>query len=427
MIKINTKKAVSVLDKASAIKAKELLLSRQGAGNDFLGWLDLPEDITAEMLEECNGVAEAWKQKNVNLVVVIGIGGSYLGAKSVIEALSHTFISSGVKIVFAGNNLSSDYHSELLDLVKQSNAALVVVSKSGTTTEPAVAFRILREYMESQYGREEAVERIVAVTDRYKGALHSLSVEQGYKMFFLEENIGGRFSVLAPVGLLPIALAGFDIKAFVQGAKDMRNSDLEDAIEYAAARNQLYKGGKKIELLTVFNPKLQYVSEWWKQLYGESEGKDGLGIFPASVCYTTDLHSMGQYVQDGERTLFETFLMVKDANREVIIPNDERNIDTLNFLSGKTMEYCNAMAAKGTAIAHLDGGVPNIQIEMDKLDEYHLGQLFYFFEFACGVSAYMLGVNPFDQPGVEDYKKNMFALLGKPGYEELREKLQSIK
>ncbi|MBQ3742296.1 MAG: glucose-6-phosphate isomerase [Bacteroidales bacterium] len=408
-----------------ALAAQVVLEEESGAGNDFLGWQHLPSAIGKDEIADCLGVVDRWLAKDIDLVVVIGIGGSYLGAKAAIEALSHTFANQlgthGLKVVFAGENLSEDYTAELLDLVKVRNAACVVISKSGTTTEPAVAFRLVKNHLEEAYGKAEARERIVAITDKARGALKSLSNQEGYKTFVIEDNIGGRFSVLTPVGLVPIALAGFDVAAMVKGAKDAekalgaRKAD-NPAVQYAAMRNLLYDGGRKIELFASFNPKLQYLGEWLKQLFGESEGKDGKGIFPASVIFTTDLHSMGQYIQDGERMLFETVITVENAGREVTIPSDPQDLDGLNYLAGKHVEHCNRMAQLGTKMAHIDGGVPNLDIRVDKLDEYHLGQLFYFFEKVCGISAYVLGVNPFNQPGVEAYKKNMFKLLEKPGY-----------
>lgn len=414
-----------------AIGALDVLDRRTGAGNDFLGWLDLPENTSEELVAACEAVVEDWKKAGINLVVAVGIGGSYLGAKATLEALSHTFSSQlgAPQVVFAGHNLSEDYHSELLDLMEQRETAVIVISKSGTTTEPAVAFRIVKEWMEKRYGQEQARQRIVAVTDAARGALKGLADREGYHTFVIPDDVGGRFSVLTPVGLLPIAAAGFDIRALLQGARDMaalcrEQSEANPAIQYAAARNALYRSGKKIEILVNFTPKLQYIGEWWKQLYGESEGKQGLGIFPASVNFTTDLHSMGQYIQDGERTLFETVLSVEAPKRNLEIPIDPENLDGLNFLAGRRMEACNRMAELGTRLAHIDGGVPNIRLEMPRIDEYHLGALYFFFEKACGISAYMLGVNPFDQPGVEDYKKNMFALLGKPGYEEQTREIQ---
>ena len=408
-----------------ALAAQVVLEEESGAGNDFLGWQHLPSAIGKDEIADCLGVVDRWLAKDIDLVVVIGIGGSYLGAKAAIEALSHTFANQlgthGLKVVFAGENLSEDYTAELLDLVKVRNAACVVISKSGTTTEPAVAFRLVKNHLEEAYGKAEARERIVAITDKARGALKSLSNQEGYKTFVIEDNIGGRFSVLTPVGLVPIALAGFDVAAMVKGAKDAekalgaRKAD-NPAVQHAAMRNLLYDGGRKIELFASFNPKLQYLGEWLKQLFGESEGKDGKGIFPASVIFTTDLHSMGQYIQDGERMLFETVITVENAGREVTIPSDPQDLDGLNYLAGKHVEHCNRMAQLGTKMAHIDGGVPNLDIRVDKLDEYHLGQLFYFFEKVCGISAYVLGVNPFNQPGVEAYKKNMFKLLEKPGY-----------
>ena len=408
-----------------ALAAQKVLEEETGAGNDFLGWQHLPSAIGKEQLDDCLSVVNCWVEKQIDLVVVIGIGGSYLGAKAAIEALSHSFAnhlsSHGPKVVFAGENLSEDYTAELLDLVQLRNAACVVISKSGTTTEPAVAFRLVKNLLEETYGKEEARERIVAITDKARGALKSLSNQEGYKTFVIEDNIGGRFSVLTPVGLVPIALAGFDIEAMVRGAQEAElvlseRSAANPAVQYAAMRNLLYDGGRKIELFASFNPKLQYLGEWFKQLFGESEGKDGKGIFPASVIFTTDLHSMGQYIQDGLRILFETVVTVENAQRSVTIPADGQNLDGLNYLAGKHVEHCNRMAQLGTKMAHIDGGVPNLDIRIDKLDEYHLGQLFYFFEKVCGISAYVLGVNPFNQPGVEAYKKNMFKLLEKPGY-----------
>ena len=408
-----------------ALAAQKVLQEETGAGNDFLGWQHLPSSIGKAEMDDYMDIVNRWIEREIDLVVVIGIGGSYLGAKAAIEALSHSFScqlgSHGPKIVFAGENLSEDYTAELLDLIHVRNPACVVISKSGTTTEPAVAFRLVKNYLEQTYGKKEACERIVAITDKARGALKSLSNQEGYKTFVIEDNIGGRFSVLTPVGLVPIALAGFDIEAMVRGAQDtekaLKEAGTENpAVQYAAMRNLLYDSGKKIELFASFNPKLQYLGEWLKQLFGESEGKDGKGIFPASVIFTTDLHSMGQYIQEGERMLFETVITVDNARREVTIPSDPQNLDGLNYLAGKHVEHCNRMAQLGTKMAHIDGGVPNIDIHVDKLDEYNLGCLFYFFEKVCGISAYQLGVNPFNQPGVEAYKKNMFKLLEKPGY-----------
>lgn len=422
------------LDKA--YEAFDVLENESGAGNDFLGWKHLPTQTPDSLISECEAIRDSWKAKGINLVVVIGIGGSYLGAKCALEALSHSFakqLSSAkdaMEIVFAGHNLSEEYMCELMDLVNERNAAAVVISKSGTTTEPAVAFRLIKNYIENKYGKSEAAERIVAVTDAKRGALKSLSDQEGYKTFVIEDNVGGRFSVLTPVGILPIVLAGFDMRAMMKGAAEMeeacaKRTEENPAIQYAAMRNLLYDNGKKVEILVSYNPKLQYLGEWWKQLYGESEGKDGKGIFPASVNFTTDLHSMGQYIQDGERMLMETVVSVKKSNRSMEIVNDPQNLDGLNFLSGKPVEHCNAMAELGTKLAHIDGGVPQLSVTIESINEFNLGGLFYFFEKACGISAYILGVNPFNQPGVEAYKKNMFALLGKPGYEAQAEELKS--
>ena len=421
---------------AKALEALKVLEDESGAGNDFLGWKHLPTQTPESLITDCEAIRDDWKGKGVDLVVVIGIGGSYLGAKCALEALSHNFSKQlsakkdAPEIVFAGNNLSEEYISELMDLVQERNVACVVISKSGTTTEPAVAFRIIKQYIETKYGKAEAANRIVAVTDAKRGALKSLSTQEGYRTFVIEDNVGGRFSVLTPVGILPIVLGGFDIRAMLKGAAEMEAacavaSEENPAVQYAAMRNLLYaEYGKKREILVSFNPKFQYLGEWWKQLYGESEGKDGKGIFPASVLFTTDLHSMGQYIQDGERMLMETVVTVEKASRSVIIESDEQNLDGLNFLAGKHVEECNAMAELGTKLAHIDGGVPQLGVTVEKIDEYNLGQLFYFFEKACGISAYILGVNPFNQPGVEAYKKNMFALLNKPGYEAQGEELR---
>ena len=415
---------------AKALEALKVLEDESGAGNDFLGWKHLPTQTPESLITDCEAIRDDWKGKGVDLVVVIGIGGSYLGAKCALEALSHNFSKQlstkkdAPEIVFAGNNLSEEYISELMDLVQERNVACVVISKCGATTEPAVAFRIIKQYIETKYGKAEAANRIVAVTDAKRGALKSLSTQEGYRTFVIEDNVGGRFSVLTPVGILPIVLGGFDIRAMLKGAAEMEAacavaSEENPAVQYAAMRNLLYaKYGKKIEILVSFNPKFQYLGEWWKQLYGESEGKDGKGIFPASVLFTTDLHSMGQYIQDGERMLMETVVTVEKASRSVIIESDEQNLDGLNFLAGKHVEECNAMAELGTKLAHIDGGVPQLEISIDRINEKTLGAIFYFFEFACGISAYTLGVNPFNQPGVEAYKKNMFALLEKPGFEE---------
>ena len=416
-----------------AIDALGRLDSGNCPGNDFLGWNHLPTETPESLVDDCIEVVDKWICMGVELVVVIGIGGSYLGAKASIEALSHSFANyletNGPRVVFAGQNLSEEYTAELMDLVGTKNVAAVVISKSGTTTEPAVAFRLIKSHIEQRYGKKEARERIVAITDRQRGALKSLSNQEGYKTFVIEDNVGGRYSVLTPVGLLPIALAGFDIKAMMEGARMMESvcaapNDENPAVRYAAMRNALYDSGKKVELLVGFNPKLQYIGEWWKQLFGESEGKEGKGIFPASVNFTTDLHSMGQYIQQGERMLFETVINVEQSRREVVIEADAQNLDGLNFLAGKRVEHCNRMARLGTKLAHIDGGVPNIEVVVDHIDEQTLGALFYFFEKSCGISANILGINGFDQPGVEAYKKNMFALLDKPGYEDKGEELR---
>ena len=414
---------------ADAKRANALLHSGEGAGNDFLGWVNLPSSITAAELEEIKSVARKLRER-AEVVICIGIGGSYLGAKAVLEAMTNSFESlkrekKNPTVLFAGENISEDYTYELLDAIKDYSVAAIVISKSGTTTEPAIAFRLIKAELERRYGKAEAAERIVAITDKARGALKTLATQEGYPTFVIEDNVGGRYSVLSPVGLLPLAVAGVDVDAFVEGARDMERLTSEatpiehnPAAHYAIVRNELYKAGKKIEILGSYEPKLQYIAEWWKQLYGESEGKDGKGIFPASVTLTADLHSMGQYIQEGERTLFETIISVKHSKYEVKVEADEANLDGLNFLTGKRLSDINKMAELGVRIAHVDGGVPNMQIEIERIDERTIGQLLYFFEKGCGISGYMLGVNPFNQPGVEAYKKNMFALLDKPGYEE---------
>ena len=418
---------------AKAASAMEKLHNGTGAGNDFLGWLNLPSSTTAEVLDEIEQAA-AVLRANCEYVVCIGIGVSYLGAKAVIEALSDSFAAykpaKGPKVLFAGQNIGEDYLYELQSLLKDKKFGIIVISKSGTTTEPAIAFRILKEMLEKQAGKAEAAKLTIAITDAKKGALRTLATEEGYKTFVIPDNVGGRFSVLTPVGLLPIAVAGLDIKQLVAGAAAMETATATDdniAITYAKTRNALYQAGKKIEILVNYNPKLHYVSEWWKQLYGESEGKEHKGIFPASVDNSTDLHSMGQWIQDGERSIFETVISVAKQQHETIIPTDDANLDGLNFLAGKHVDEVNKMAELGTTIAHVDGDVPNIHITIPALTEFWLGQLLYFFEKACGVSGYILGVNPFNQPGVEAYKRNMFALLDKPGYEAeskaIREKI----
>ena len=399
-----------------------------GKGNDFLGWLHLPSGISEEMIQDIEQTAQQLRT-TCDAVVVAGIGGSYLGAKAVIEALSDSFSwikkKQGPAILFAGNNISEDYLAELTELLQDRRFGIINISKSGTTTETALTFRLLKTQLEQQLGKEEASKRIVAITDKAKGALRQLATQEGYKTFVIPDNVGGRFSVLTPVGLLPIAVAGFDIRQLIAGAVEMEKISGKDvdfaqnpAAIYAATRNELYRSGKKIEILVNFHPKLHYLAEWWKQLYGESEGKDGKGIYPASVDFTTDLHSMGQWIQQGERIIFETVISVATPEKKVIFPHDEENLDGLNFLAGKRVDEVNKMAELGTQLAHVDGGVPNLRIEIPALNEFYIGELIYFFEKACGISGYVLGVNPFDQPGVEAYKKNMFALLEKPGYEK---------
>jgi glucose-6-phosphate isomerase len=435
-ISLNFDKTFDFISKDSVYSYKQAienhgraLFNKTGKGNDFLGWTNLPSSISEAELADFEATAAKLVAKNIDIFVVIGIGGSYLGAKAVVDALSDSFAHLKTRknpfILFAGQNISEDYLFELRQLLKTKEYAMAVISKSGTTTEPALAFRLLKQDIEEKYGKAEANERIVAITDASKGALRSLATTEGYKTFVIPDDVGGRYSVLTPVGLLAIAVAGFDIRALVKGAVDMEvatgvNVPFEENLsaQYAAVRNELYKNGKKIEILVNYNPKLHFLAEWWKQLYGESEGKDGLGIFPAAVDFSSDLHSMGQYIQEGERTLFETVISVASPDREVRIPTDAADLDGLNFLAGKRVDEVNKMAELGTMLAHVDGGVPNIQIVLPKLNEYFLGQLIQFFEVACGLSGYTLGVNPFDQPGVEAYKKNMFALLEKPGFEE---------
>ncbi len=412
-------------------KHNKALHEKTGKGNEFLGWVNLPSSISESNIKEIESTADTLR-KNCEVVVVIGIGGSYLGAKAVIEALSNTFYllqenKKGPIVLFAGQNIGEDYTSELLSLLENKKFGVVVISKSGTTTEPAIAFRLLKDLLEIKFGKEVAKKLIVAITDAKKGALRTLATQEGYKTFIIPDDVGGRFSVLTPVGLLPVAVAGFSIRELIKGAKHLEDTtkpgmqfENNPAAIYAAARNALYRKGKKVEILTNYNPKLAFVSEWWKQLFGESEGKENKGIFPAAVNFTTDLHSMGQYIQEGERMLFETVLTVKDTDKKIEIPFEKDNLDGLNFLANKRIDEVNKMAELGTLLAHLDGGVPNIVIEISKLNEFYLGQLFYFFEKACGISGYILGVNPFDQPGVEAYKKNMFALLDKPGHEANR-------
>ncbi len=412
----------------TAEKFNALLDNGTGRGSDFLGWVHLPSSITEEELNAVEAAATILRER-CDYVINVGIGGSYLGARAVIEALQNSFEAyrsdrENPVILYAGNNIGEDYLSELLQFLRDKRFGIIYISKSGTTTEPAIAFRLLKGLLESQVGREDARERIVAVTDSAKGALRRMADEEGYRSFVIPDNVGGRFSVLTPVGLLPVAVAGFDIRRLVRGAADMQAMTASDipfsdnpALRYAAARNALYAEGKKIEILANFHPKMHYIGEWWKQLFGESEGKEEKGIFTATVDLTTDLHSMGQWMQEGERTIFETVISVENQDTCLTIPSDSADLDGLNFLAGKRVDEVNKMAELGTRLAHVDGGVPNIRIILPQLDAYYIGQLFYFFEKAVGVSGYMLGVNPFDQPGVEGYKNNMFALLNKPGYE----------
>ena len=437
MLKLETKKAVQFIgaEAVSSLKSKvkaaqEALENGTCPGNDFLGWLHLPSSITAEFLKEIQEEAELLRSM-CDAIVVAGIGGSYLGARAVIEALSNSFDrKNGTEILFAGNNIGEDYLAELSDYLKDKKFGVINISKSGTTTETALTFRLLKKQCEVQRGKEEAKKVIVAITDAVKGAARAAATKEGYKTFVIPDNVGGRFSVLTPVGLLPIACAGFDIAQLIKGAADMEeacsiNTPFAEnpAAQYAAVRNALYQDGKKIEILVNYQPKLHFMSEWWKQLYGESEGKENKGLFPASVDFTTDLHSMGQWIQEGERTIFETVLSIEEPNRTLLFPSDEENLDGLNFLAGKRVDEVNKMAELGTQLAHVDGGVPNMRISMPKLDEYNLGQVIYFFEIGCGISGNVLGVNAFNQPGVEAYKKNMFALLKKPGYEKESEEI----
>ena len=422
---------IKALD-AEVAAATSKLYDGNGEGNDFLGWLRLPSETSDSLIEEISSTA-AQLRSLCDYVVCIGIGGSYLGAKAVIEALSDSFATlkqhNGPQVLFAGQNIGEDYLYELQSLLSDKKFGIIVISKSGTTTEPAIAFRLLKEQLEKQVGKAEASKRIVAITDANRGALRKLATEEGYKTFVIADNVGGRFSVLTPVGLLPIAVAGFDIKALIDGARTMEAASLNGenncVAAYAATRNALYRAGKKIEILVNYNPKLHFLGEWWKQLYGESEGKDHKGIFPAAVDNSTDLHSMGQWIQDGERTIFETVISVGEQQLKVVIPTDADNLDGLNYIAGKRVDEVNKMAELGTVIAHVDGGVPNMRITLPALTEFWLGQIIYFFEKACGVSGYILGVNPFNQPGVEDYKRNMFALLNKPGYEAESKAIQA--
>ena len=415
--------------------AADLLVSKKGAGNDFLGWIDLPVNYDKEEFARIKVAAERIKNDS-EVLLVIGIGGSYLGARAAIEFLRHNFynmvskeIRKTPEIYFVGNNISSTYMKHLIDVIGERDFSLNIISKSGTTTEPAIAFRIFKELLENKYGKEEAAKRIYATTDKCRGALKGLATEEGYETFVVPDDVGGRFSVLTAVGLLPIAVSGADIDKLMEGAASGRQIALEapfeenDALKYAAVRNILHNKGKAIEVLANYEPSLHYISEWWKQLYGESEGKDQKGIYPASLDLTTDLHSLGQFIQDGARIMFETVLNVENVAEKIVLKEEPVDLDGLNYLAGKTVDFVNKNAMNGTILAHTDGQTPNIMVNIPEQNEFYLGQLFYFFEFACGVSGYILGVNPFNQPGVEDYKRNMFALLGKPGYEKEREEL----
>ena len=437
VLNLNVNQAKSFLNdevyesvKKEIVEAHKVLRAQTGKGNDFLGWLNLPVDIDLEEVDRIKKAAERIKAQS-QVLLAIGIGGSYLGARAALEMLKKYFGNTGVEVIFVGNHISSTYINQLLKYLEGKDFSINVISKSGTTTEPAIAFRIFKDYIEKRYGKEEAKNRIYATTDKARGALKSLSNAEGYETFIVPDNIGGRFSVLTPVGLLPIAAGGVDIDQMLAGAKAAyelyKEEDVEknDALLYATYRNALYRSGKKIEMLINYEPRLQFFAEWWKQLYGESEGKDGKGIWVTSASFSTDLHSLGQMIQDGERTVFETVLNVLEPEENITIEADKDNLDGLNFLAGKTVDYVNKMAMSGTMIAHVDGGVPNLRLDIPSVSAYNFGYLVYFFELACGVSAYTLGVNPFDQPGVEAYKKNMFALLGKPGYEELKAALEA--
>lgn len=442
MIKLNYSKASEFINddeiknmKTAVLGAQRTLDEKNGAGCDYLGWTALPANYDINEFERIKKAA-AKIRENSDVLVVIGIGGSYLGAKAALDMLTNSFYNlldksdrKAPQILFAGNSISSNYLYDLINLVKDKDISVNVISKSGTTTEPALAFRIFKELLEKKYGKDGAKERIFATTDKAKGTLKSLSDAEGYETFVIPDDVGGRFSVLTPVGLLPIAVAGIDIDAMMQGAKDAMEEykkpyEENDCLKYAALRNILLRKGKTTEIMVNYEPCMQYFSEWWKQLFGESEGKDGKGIFPASVNFSTDLHSMGQYIQDGARIIFETVLKVDEPTNDIIIDEVDGNIDGLNFLAGKGVNYVNSKAFEGTLLAHTDGKVPNIVINIPKIDAYHFGNLVYFFEKACGVSGYILGVNPFNQPGVEAYKKNMFALLGKPGYEDMKADLE---
>ena len=443
-INFNYKKALGFLEEHELISMKEyvacahkMLHEKTGAGNDFLGWVNLPTDYDKDEFARIKKAAEKIRNDS-DVLLVIGIGGSYLGARAAIEMLSHSFYNvidkekrNGPVILYAGNSISSTYLAELIEAVDGKDFSVNIISKSGTTTEPAIAFRIFRELLEKKYGKEEARKRIYATTDAKRGALKSLADSEGYESFVISDDVGGRYSVLTAVGLLPIAAAGIDIDEIMRGAQAAQdlynNPDLmsNECYQYAVCRNVLLQKGKSVEMMINYEPKLHYFAEWWKQLYGESEGKDNKGIFPAAADFSSDLHSMGQYIQEGQRLMFETAILVDEPRKDVVIKSTEDNLDGLNFLAGKSVDYVNAKAAQGTALAHVDGGVPNLVVRVPKLDAYNFGYMVYFFEKACGISGYMLGVNPFDQPGVEAYKKNMFALLGKPGYEDEKAKIEA--
>ena len=441
-LKIETKNALPFIE-TSAIEAQKKsmqlhlkeLKNKSGKGNDFLGWLDLPDHTEAGLIQSIQSDADRFAKQS-EVVVVIGIGGSYLGARAMIEAMNHHFDNflndkKAPHIIYAGQNMSEDYTSDLLELLDQKSYSLIVISKSGTTTEPAIAFRILKQHIENKYGKANAKDRIIAITDKERGALKELSNKEGYPTYIVPDDVGGRYSVLSPVGLLPIAIAGYNIQAMLDGAKKMKDVvfaedyDFENnpAALYAAYRNALYNKGNTTEIMVGYEPRMYYMTEWWKQLYGESEGKEGKGIFPAGVSFTCDLHSMGQYIQDGLRNIFETVISIKAPNKKINIPEDDLNLDKLNYISGKRISEVNFKAEQGTTLAHVDGGVPNLRIEVPYINENVLGEMIYFFEVACAISGYEIDVNPFDQPGVEAYKKNMFALLGKAGFEKETEEL----
>ena len=423
--------------KKLTLDAKETLLGKSGAGNDFLGWIDLPVDYDKEEFDRIKQAAKKI-QEDSDVLLVIGIGGSYLGARAAIEFLRHSFynmvdksIRKTPEIYFVGNSISSTYIKHLIDVIGDRDFSINMISKSGTTTEPAIAFRVFKEIMEKKYGKEESAKRIYATTDKAKGSLKNLATEEGYETFVVPDDVGGRFSVLTAVGLLPIAVSGADIDKLMEGAAYSRDFCLTQpfeqnyALQYAAIRNILLEKGKTMEILANYTPSVHYIGEWWKQLFGESEGKDGMGLFPTACDFTTDLHSLGQFIQDGTKNHIETVLDVQNPRRKIIMEQEDNDLDGMNYLAGRTVDFINRQAMMGTILAHVDGQIPNLKITIPHMDEYCLGELFYFFEFACGVSGYVLGVNPFNQPGVESYKKNMFALLGKPGYEEQREKLKA--